>query len=203
MSEADVAGREIRGAHALIVVDVQNDFCEGGSLAVAGGAEVARRVAALLAGDHGYDHVVATRDHHIDPGGHFAEQPDFVDSWPRHCEVGTAGAELHPHLAGATFEAVFDKGEYAAAYSGFEGSTADGRPLADWLRDRGISDVDVCGIATDYCVKATAADAVDAGFTTTVLLDLTAAVAPAHIDETIAELAGANVAVKSAPSSTT
>ena len=113
------------------------------------------------------------------------------------------GAELHPQLAETTFEAVFDKGEYAAAYSGFEGSTADGQPLADWLRDRGVSDVDVCGIATDYCVKATAADAVDAGFTTTVLLDLTAAVAPAHIDETIAELAGADVAVESAPSSTT
>jgi nicotinamidase/pyrazinamidase len=204
MSEGGaIAGHQIRGAHALIVVDVQNDFCEGGSLAVAGGAEVARRVAALLAGDHGYYHVVATRDHHIDPGEHFAEQPDFVDSWPRHCEVGTRGAELHPQLAETTFEAVFDKGEYAAAYSGFDGSTADGQPLADWLRDRGVSDVDVCGIATDYCVKATAADAVDAGFTTTVLLDLTAAVAPAHIDQTIIELAGADVAVESAPSSTT
>ena len=197
MAEPEGADPESDGVRALIVVDVQNDFCEGGSLAVAGGAEVARRVAALLAATHGYDHVVATRDHHVDPGAHFSETPDFVDSWPRHCVVGTAGADLHPQLAGTAFEAVFDKGEYAAAYSGFEGSTADGETLADWLRDRGVSDVDVCGIATDYCVKATATDAAGAGFTTTVLLDLTAAVAPAETGEVITALAAAGVAVES------
>ncbi|MBJ7530109.1 MAG: isochorismatase family protein, partial [Nocardioides sp.] len=84
---------------ALIVVDVQNDFCEGGSLAVAGGARVAADVTALLRGDHGYDHVVATQDHHVDPGAHWSSDPDYVDSWPVHCEVGTAGVELHPDLA--------------------------------------------------------------------------------------------------------
>ncbi|HYI57692.1 MAG TPA: nicotinamidase [Microlunatus sp.] len=200
MAEPEVADPEIDGVRALIVVDVQNDFCEGGSLAVSGGAEVARRITDLLAGDHGYDHVVATRDHHVDPGAHFSETPDFVDSWPRHCVVGTSGAQLHSDLAETSFEAVFDKGEYAAAYSGFEGGSA-GDGLADWLRSRGVRDVDVCGIATDYCVKATALDAARNGFTTTVLLDLTAAVAPDKVDETVTTLSGAGVAIESGESS--
>lgn len=181
---------------ALVVVDVQNDFCEGGSLAVAGGAEVARRIAELIAGEPGYSHVVATRDHHVDPGDHFSDQPDFVSSWPPHCRAHTTGAELHPNLAGTSFEAVFDKGAYAAAYSGFEGSTVDGEGLAEWLRRREVEEVDVCGIATDYCVKATATDAAREGFATTVLLDLTAAVAPDNTADVITELAAAGVAVE-------
>ncbi|GAB3701179.1 nicotinamidase [Mariniluteicoccus flavus] len=181
------------GVRALVVVDVQNDFCEGGSLAVAGGTAVARRVTELLRGDHGYDHVVATRDHHIDPGAHFSATPDFVDSWPPHCVVGTPGVELHPELAYDGFEAVFDKGEYAAAYSGFEG-VCDGTGLAQWLRDRGVEEVDVCGIATDFCVRATALDAAREGFTTTVLLDLTAAVHPDDLGATLADFAQAGVA---------
>ena len=108
------------------MVDVQRDFCEGGSLAVAGGADGGGRIADLLHGDHPYDHVVATRDHHIDPGDHFSATPDYVDSWPRHCEVGTPGAEFHDALTFRDFDAVFDKGEYAAAYSGFEGTSAEG-----------------------------------------------------------------------------
>jgi nicotinamidase/pyrazinamidase len=178
---------------ALIVVDVQRDFCEGGSLAVAGGAAVAGRITALLSGDHPYDHVVATRDHHIDPGDHFAAVPDFVDSWPRHCEVGTPGVEFHDALGFRAFGAVFDKGEYAAAYSGFEGTSADGRGLADWLQSHQVEQVDVCGIATDYCVRATALDAARNGFATTVLLDLTAAVAPERLDATLADLSAAGV----------
>lgn len=165
---------------ALIVVDVQNDFCEGGSLAVAGGAAVASQINGLLEGDHGYDVVVATRDHHIDPGPHFSDAPDFVDSWPPHCVAGTPGAELHPNLRFNRFDAVFDKGQYEAAYSGFEGRS-DGKPLEEFLRDRGVTEVDVCGIATDHCVRATAADANAAGFETTVLLPLTAAVTPASV----------------------
>jgi nicotinamidase/pyrazinamidase len=160
---------------ALIVVDVQNDFCEGGSLAVAGGAAVAAAITEYVP-SAGYDHVVATRDHHIDPGAHFAEHPDFRDSWPAHCVVGTGGVELHPALDRGPLEAIFDKGEHAAAYSGFEGA-ADGVPLADWLRERGVNAVDVVGIATDHCVRATALDAVGEGFATRVLIDLTAAVA--------------------------
>lgn len=180
---------------ALIVVDVQNDFCEGGSLAVAGGADVAGRISDLLSGDHGYDHVLATRDHHIDPGDHFSAAPDFVDSWPAHCVAGTPGADFHPNLAVRPFDAVFDKGDYAAAYSGFEGF-ADGESLAEWLADHEVGEVDVCGIATDYCVKATAIDAAGAGLTTTVLLNLTAAVAPERLPETLLALADAGVAVE-------
>lgn len=181
---------------ALIVVDVQNDFCEGGSLAVAGGVAVAGQIAELLAGDHGYTHVVATRDHHIDPGAHFSSSPDYVDSWPPHCVAGTPGAELRPELAGTHFDAVFDKGEYAAAYSGFEGR-ADGVGLADWLVDRQVTSVDVCGIATDHCVRATALDAVRDGFATRVLVDLTAAVSPDRLPAVADEFAAAGVQVVS------
>jgi nicotinamidase/pyrazinamidase len=178
---------------ALIVVDVQRDFCEGGSLAVAGGSDVAGRIDALLRTDHSYDHIVATRDHHIDPGNHFSASPDFLDTWPPHCEVGTPGVEFHDRLRFRDFDAVFDKGEHAAAYSGFEGRTADGTLLADWLAAHDVEQVDVCGIATDYCVRATALDAAGAGFATTVLLDLTAAVAPARLGTTLDQLAAAGV----------
>ena len=144
---------------ALLIVDVQNDFCEGGSLAVAGGGQVAARLTELLAEPDGrWDHIVATQDHHIDPGDHFSDTPDFVDSWPRHCVVGTAGVDLHPLLSTDRIEAYFRKGEYAAAYSGFEGRAGD-LDLATWLRDRHVDAVDVVGIATDYCVRATALDA--------------------------------------------
>jgi nicotinamidase/pyrazinamidase len=178
---------------ALVVVDVQNDFCEGGSLAVAGGAAVASAISERLRSGAGeYAHVVATRDHHIDPGGHFAEQPDFLETWPAHCVVGTDGVQLHPDLDRARIEAVFDKGEYAAAYSGFEGA-ADSVPLADWLKQRGVDAVDVVGIATDHCVRATALDAVGNGFATRVLLDLTAGVAEASTEAALEQLRTAGV----------
>lgn len=176
---------------ALIVVDVQNDFCEGGSLAVTGGAAVAAAVTEHVAAG-GYDHVVATRDHHIDPGDHFSETPDFVDSWPPHCVVGTEGLELHPALDRGPIEAVFDKGHWTAAYSGFEG-TADGTGLTDWLRAHGVDAVDVVGIATDHCVRATALDAVAAGFRTRVLLHLTAGVSEATTDAALDQLRRASV----------
>jgi nicotinamidase/pyrazinamidase len=176
---------------ALLVVDVQNDFCEGGSLAVTGCSTVAAAITEhARSGD--YAHVVATRDHHVDPGGHFAEQPDYLDTWPAHCVVGTEGVELHPSLDRALLEAVFDKGEYAAAYSGFEGR-AGGVGLADWLRERGVDAVDIAGIATDHCVRATALDAVAEGFDTRVLLHLTAGVAEASTDAALDQLRSAGV----------
>src|SRR3954464_11613717 len=162
---------------ALIVVDVQNDFCEGGSLPVAGGAQVAADIATLLRAGTAYDHVVATKDHHVDPGEHWAKEPDFVDSWPVHCRVGTEGEAFHPNLDPQPFDAIFLKGEHQAAYSGFEGAH-DGRSLADWLRTHEVSRVDICGIATDHCVRATALDSAREGFETAVLLDLCAGVAP-------------------------
>ncbi|GAA3450366.1 nicotinamidase [Dactylosporangium matsuzakiense] len=182
---------------ALIVVDVQNDFCEGGSLAVAGGAGVATQISAALA-EGRWDHVVATQDHHIDPGAHFAEHPDYVSTWPVHCVVGTGGIALHPNLDTARIEAIFEKGSYAAAYSGFEGA-ADGRALGDWLRERDVTEVDVVGIATDHCVRATALDAVREGFVTTVLLDLTAGVAPATTASALVELREAGVTLIGEP----
>jgi nicotinamidase/pyrazinamidase len=189
---------------ALIIVDVQNDFCEGGSLAVAGGAAVAAAVSERLAaiserptaGD--WAHVVATKDFHIDPGAHFSDTPDFVDSWPRHCVVGTDGADFHPALATGRVEAVFHKGEYAAAYSGFEGHAEDGAGLAGWLRDRGVTAVDVVGIATDHCVRATALDAAAAGFATTVLLELTAGVSPVTTASALEQLRAAGVTLTGA-----
>jgi nicotinamidase/pyrazinamidase len=183
---------------ALIVVDVQNDFCEGGSLAVSGGATVAHRISEVLhhwtrqdpkAPD--YAVAVATQDHHIDPGDHFSGDPDFVDSWPRHCVVGTDGVAFHPNLDPQPFTAIFLKGEYAAAYSGFEGRTHDGALLAPWLRDHGITDVDVCGIATDHCVRATVLDALGEGFRVRVLTELVAGVAPATTERAVAEMAAA------------
>jgi nicotinamidase/pyrazinamidase len=181
---------------ALIIVDVQNDFCEGGSLAVAGGTAVARAISSLLAaGDHGYGHVVATKDYHLDPGSHFSATPDYAHSWPAHCVAGSPGAEFHPELATGPIEAVFRKGLHAAAYSGFEGVTDDGTPLADWLRAHDVDTVDVVGIATDYCVRATAADAAANGFGTRVLLGLTAGVAPGTTAEAITELSDTGVQV--------
>jgi len=191
---------------ALIVVDVQNDFCEGGSLPVAGGAAAAYKISELLhhwsrqdpkAPD--YAVAVATRDHHIDPGSHFAApgtEPDFVDSWPVHCVVDTDGAAFHPNLDPQPFDAIFLKGEHAAAYSGFEGRTTGGTALADWLKEHAITDVDVCGIATDYCVRHTTLDALKNGFKVRLLSDMCAGVAAGTTRRAIDELrdAGAGIA---------
>ena len=194
MTASDLAAPA--GKRALVVVDVQNDFCEGGSLAVTGGAKAASDISAYLASNPSYDLVVATRDAHIDPGAHFSDTPDFVDSWPRHCVVGTPGQDFHPDLTFRAFDGVFDKGNYEAAYSGFEGSNADGRGLDEFLAESGVTDIDVCGIATDYCVKATAQDGAMLGYVTTVLADLTAAVAPDRLDAAYAALADAGVALR-------
>jgi nicotinamidase/pyrazinamidase len=182
----------------LIIVDVQNDFCEGGSLAVAGGAAVAAGISEVLStGD--WEHVVATKDYHIDPGAHFSAHPDFVASWPAHCVVGTGGADFHPSLVTDKVEAVFHKGEHAAAYSGFEGHTASGEKLADWLREREVTEVEVVGIATDFCVRATALDAVAAGFATTVRLELTAGVSAATTEAALSEFRAASVTTTGTP----
>jgi nicotinamidase/pyrazinamidase len=182
---------------ALIIVDVQNDFCEGGSLAVTGGSAVARAITAYLAGSGGdrYDHVVATKDFHLEPGEHFSAQPDYAVSWPAHCVAGSEGARFAPGLETGRVEEIFRKGEYAAAYSGFEGSSATGTTLLKWLTERKVTDVDIAGIATDYCVRATALDATAAGFITTVLLDLTAGVAEETTDAAIDSMQAAGVAV--------
>jgi nicotinamidase/pyrazinamidase len=195
---------------ALLVVDVQNDFCEGGSLPVTGGAEVAHGISEVLrrwsAGSpHApeYAVTVATQDHHVAPGDHFSDDPDFADTWPPHCVAGTDGVAFHPNLDPQPFSSVFLKGEYAAAYSGFEGRNQDGLGLTEWLRGHDITDVDVCGIATDYCVRATTLDALAAGFSVRVIAGLCAGVAPATTQEALREMAaaGAEVVPEAAPAS--
>ncbi|HEY2059800.1 isochorismatase family protein [Amycolatopsis sp. NBC_01480] len=178
---------------ALIVVDVQNDFCEGGSLGLPGGAAAAEAISARAA-EGGYSHVVATRDHHIDPGDHFSDTPDFNTSWPVHCVAGTPGASFHPALDVVPIEAVFSKGEYTAAYSGFEGKSREGKTLEEWLRANEVTDVDVVGIATDFCVRATALDAAKAGFGVRVLLDLTVGGSQPTVDATLKDFEEAGVA---------
>ena len=206
-------------AKALIIVDVQNDFCAGGALATDRGAKVASLISEYVEDNHHrYEAVVTTQDWHIDPGAHFSDTPDFVDSWPVHCVANTEGAEIHPNLDTDYIEAYFRKGRYEAAYSGFEGlqapeesvmtgehepgATLDDEgpktPLADWLDEHEIQDVDIVGIATDYCVLATAKDAVDAGYETRVLIDLTAPVHENKLDEIIAEMEDEGITVKQA-----
>jgi nicotinamidase/pyrazinamidase len=183
---------------ALLIVDVQNDFCEGGSLEVVGGQSVAREITEYLQTPRDYAHIVATKDFHVDPGDHFSSHPDFAASWPAHCVAGTTGAEFHQAFDDSIVEAVFTKGRYSAAYSGFEGTDDDGTRLADWLRQRGVDEVDIVGIATDYCVLATAQDAAAAGFTTRVLLDLTAGVAEESSAKAVETMRSAGVQVVTA-----
>lgn len=185
---------------ALIIVDVQNDFCEGGSLEVPGGAAVARAITDYLADAGDYQHVVATQDFHIDPGDHFSDRPDYSSSWPPHCLAGSPGADFYPDLDTARIEAVFRKGAYSAGYSGFDGADDSGTSLADWLQDRGVDEVDVVGLATDQCVRATAHDAVRAGFATRVLLDLTAGVEGESTAQAVDALRTAGVAVQQSTS---
>jgi nicotinamidase/pyrazinamidase len=188
---------------ALIVVDVQNDFCEGGSLAVAGGRDVAGAITEYAHQHAGeYAAIVGTLDWHVDPGDHFSAEPDFVASWPAHCVVGSPGSRSHPALDTRVVEAWFRKGEHAAAYSGFEGTTEAGGSrvlLGDWLRERGVEAVDVVGIATDHCVRATALDAASAGFATRVLLDLTAGVAATTTATALSRMREAGVELSGDP----
>ena len=183
-----------------MIVDVQNDFCEGGSLAVQGGAATAAAISRHVAAEaEGYAHVVASRDYHIDPGDHFSDEPDFSASWPAHCVADTAGAQFHQDFDTSRVEAVFSKGANSAAYSVFEGIDEAGTPLVVWLRERGVAELDVVGIATDHCVRATALDAARHGFTTRVLLSLTAGVHPATTAAALDEMRAAGVELAGAP----
>ncbi|WP_120006055.1 isochorismatase family protein [Nesterenkonia muleiensis] len=205
-------------AQALIIVDVQNDFCEGGALAVAGGAQLAADLSEFLEESHGeFDAVVTTQDWHIDPGSHFSDTPDFSRSWPVHCVAGTPGAELHDDLDTDHIEARFLKGLYDDGYSGFEGrlgepervgilegekgikvepedvTAADSPDLDSWLQERGIDSVTIVGIATDHCVRATALDAAENDYAVRVITDLTAGVDQDKIAETLEEFRDAEV----------
>lgn len=186
---------------ALLVVDVQNDFTEGGALGVVGGAEVARKVSGLLAkeGDT-YDVIVASRDWHdpdSDNGGHFAtgEPANFVTTWPVHCVAGTVGAEYHPDFATGSVDVHVFKGQGKPSYSAFEGSTQDGLTLAEVLARNEVTDVDVVGIATDYCVRASALDALTAGLKVRILRGFIAGVAAESSEVALQELENAGAAL--------
>ena len=184
---------------ALFIIDVQNDFTEGGALAVEGGAAVAAAITDYLIGRPAeYDVVFASRDWHDgdnDNGGHFSASRDYVDTWPPHCVAGTPGAEYHPALDTALIDEHVRKGQGKPAYSIFEGVADGGASLAVRLRELGIDSVDVVGLATDYCVRASALDAVNAGLTTRVLADLVAGVAAESSAAALHELAAADVEV--------
>ncbi len=187
-------------ANALIIVDVQNDFCEGGSLAVAGGAGVAAGISRLLAAEPDrWAHVVATKDYHVDPGAHFGDPPDFVESWPRHCVVGTSGSEFHPELDTDARRGDLPQGRARGGVLRFRGACrrrrVPGRLAAPPRRGPGRPG----RIATDHCVRATALDAAREGFVTTVLLELTAAVAPATTDVALRAMDGAGVIMHGQP----
>ncbi|POH74477.1 isochorismatase family protein [Arthrobacter glacialis] len=204
-------------AKALIIVDVQNDFCEGGSLAVTGGADLASEITELIADAPDFDFIVATQDWHVDPGSHFSDAPDFRTSWPVHCVAGSKGAALHRNLDTEDIDAYFRKGKFDAAYSGFDGLLAPEDEVAvgereahesadvdaesplsldDWLRENDVEDVVIVGLATDHCVRATALDAVNAGYNTTVLRDYIAGVDEDASEDVLEELEDAGVEVK-------
>ena len=157
---------------ALIVVDVQPTFCESGELGVAGGNAVAERIADYVNAHRSeYAYIATTQDWHIEPGAHWSAEPDFVDTWPKHGAAGTLNAELHPAIKALNIEHHFKKGQYSAAYSGFEGiedntdriqtreeveaEQSAGKTLANALKAAGVSRVDVVGIAESHCVKDT------------------------------------------------
>jgi nicotinamidase/pyrazinamidase len=191
---SDSESTAARAGRALVVVDVQPTFCEGGELGVEGGNAVAERIADFARTHRDrYDVVVTTQDWHVDPGEHWSPSPDFVDTWPPHGIAGTPNAELHPALADLTPDVSLKKGEFEAAYSGFEGVDTQGRALADVLRAAGVGEVDVVGIAESHCVRATALDAHALGLTTRVLTDLTVPVTRELGEQARAELRAAGV----------
>jgi nicotinamidase/pyrazinamidase len=180
---------------ALLVVDVQRDFCEGGSLAVTGGAAVAAGISAFAARGR-YATVVASRDWHRahdSNGGHFAwgaSDPDYATTWPIHCVEGTPGADYHGDLDRGIITDHVRKGQGVPAYSMFQGIDREGLPMPDLLTRKGITAVDVVGIASDYCCLATARDALAQGLEVRVLTDLQAGVDPAGTQAAYEELAG-------------
>jgi nicotinamidase/pyrazinamidase len=187
------------GRRAVIVVDCQNDFCEGGALPVPGGAETVAAIAQwLLTKDNDDALVVVTMDHHIEPGSHFSADPDYVDSWPAHCVAGTLGAELHPNLQPVQhlIAEQFVKGLDRAAYSGFEGhSLSEDRTLADYLRTYDVTNVDIVGLATDYCVAATCRSALQEGLEVRLMSQLCSAISSEGEAEVLLSLAEAGVTI--------
>lgn len=180
-------------AKALLIIDVQNDFCEGGALAVEGGAAVAAKISQYLEQSN-YDLVVASRDWHNandDNDGHFAKsgtEPDFVKTWPVHCVAQTPGANYHPNLKTDRIDVDIFKGQGSNGYSIFEGMTEQGEKFSEVLKANQIDSVDVVGIATDHCVLASAMDSKKHGLEVRVISSLTAGVSVASTEAAIDSL---------------
>lgn len=180
---------------AILIVDVQNDFCEGGSLAVAGGASVAMKITNYLRANRSkYDLVIASRDWHDangSNGGHFADvgqAPDFIKTWPAHCVSGTSGADYHPNLDTALIQVHIEKGMGKPSYSAFEGVTRQGKSISAVLNDAEVEHIDVVGIATDYCVLASSLDARKEGFSVSVLTEMCAGISAESTDAAISKM---------------
>jgi nicotinamidase/pyrazinamidase len=189
--------------NALLVVDVQVDFVEGGSLGVKNGLQTAAMIARHVRHfKYEYQFVVASRDYHEDAPDHISATPDYVNTWPPHCMVGTPGASFVPTIQNLVREKyiqeVVTKGRHAAAYSAFDGLDKRGHPLLDVLKEQRIDHIDVCGIATDYCVRASALDARKNAFQVRVLVNLCAAVNEATGLQALEEMKAAGCQVQAA-----
>ncbi len=184
-------------ARAIIVVDPQPDFFEGGALPVAGATVTAQRIADFLRsrGDD-YAMTVVTQDWHVDPGDHWSDTPNFETTWPVHCAADSSGAAIHASLVDQPWDVVIRKGQHEGAYSGFDGSSNEGMALFDELTSAGITSVAIVGFATDHCVKATALDARRLGFDVDVILDLCAGVGPDTTKEAVEAMTTAGVSMK-------
>ena len=183
-------------ANALLIVDVQPTFCEGGELGIDGGNACAQRIAEFVdVHSDDYDFIITTQDWHIEPGEHFSDSPDFVDTWPPHGIAGTDNAEVHRALGDVHVDYAVKKGQYEAAYSGFEGETPDGTTLFDVFEDEGIDSVDVVGLALSHCVKDSALDAARLGTQVRVLRDLTEPVSPEQGEDALQSLREAGITV--------
>jgi nicotinamidase/pyrazinamidase len=183
-----------RERRAIIVVDPQPDFFEGGALPIPGATRTAERIADyLLTRGDDYSMKIVTQDWHLDPGDHWSNDPNFVTSWPVHCTAGTSGAQIHSSLANQSWDVVIRKGLHEGAYSGFDGVSEQGSTLADELTNAGVRSVVVVGFATDHCVRATALDARNLDFDVTVMLDLCAGVAPETTQAAISEMTDAGI----------
>ncbi|MEI8082174.1 MAG: isochorismatase family protein [Actinomycetes bacterium] len=190
---------------ALIVVDIQRDFCEGGALPVAGGQAIAERIADYVRDHHdNFDLVITTRDWHEgdnDNGGHFAKpgtEPNYRTSWPVHCVQNTEGAQYEPAIAAISdlIDAEILKGQGEPGYSGFSGASKDGQTLDQLLADANITEAQVVGLVTGLCVRATAIDARQHGYRSVVLLDLCQGISDAAAFAGIQKMLDADVVVR-------
>ncbi len=183
-------------ARALVIVDVQPTFCEGGSLAVAGGNDLAVKIADFVTA-HGSEYalIVATQDWHIAPEDHFASKPDYINTWPVHAVAGTPEAELHEEISALNLDEIVQKGQYANVYSGFAGTNEDDQSLEEILRTAQIQEIDLVGIALSHCVKDTALDALRLGWHTRILHDLTLPVSVETGIQAVKELTAAGAEI--------